>query len=74
MNAPEPLTQPSFRAEQADFSLPGSLLRTGRPAQRGTSLRLCPSSNSSLRFSALSASSLTSSLILILLKFYRGHQ
>jgi hypothetical protein len=31
-------SQPSFRAKQADSSLPGSLPRTGRPAQRGISL------------------------------------
>src|SRR6266850_1631148 len=31
---PKPITQPSFRTEQADISLPGSLLRTGRPAHR----------------------------------------
>jgi hypothetical protein len=41
MTALTPLAQPSFRAEQTDFSLPGSLLRTGRPAQREIFLGFC---------------------------------
>jgi hypothetical protein len=35
-------SQPSFRAEQGDSSLPLSLLRKGRSAQRGISPRFCP--------------------------------
>ena len=46
-------SQPSFRAEQGDSSLPGSLLRTGRPAQRGISLRLCPCRGRLLRRAGL---------------------
>jgi ADP-glucose pyrophosphorylase len=35
MKSLAPFPQPSFRTEQADFSLPDSLLRIGRPWQRG---------------------------------------
>src|SRR6266704_1181954 len=51
-----PATARHFERSKPTLFLPGSLPRAGRLAQRQISLRFCPSSNSSLRFSVSSAS------------------